>query len=159
MCRYAFNTYKSHFACFACRKAFKKVSMEDWVATTGLKDPYRRLSLNQHPIEKREEIEKAVGYTLEEINKRYLDELSSCPDCNGTMAAMGLDFKAPPKKDKEAWEIIQILYSEGFAFKGCGCSVGYSPPSRKSELSDFFAEHKRKSEGQQLLEKIEIKNT
>jgi hypothetical protein len=29
MCRYAWQPYKAHFACFACRKAFKRRNKED----------------------------------------------------------------------------------------------------------------------------------
>lgn len=159
MCRYAFQIYKSHFACFSCRKTFKKLPIEDWVANTELKASFRRLCQNKYPIGKKEKIEKVVGFTLEEINQRYLDEVSSCPDCGLSMASMGLDFKAPPKKDKEAWDIIGLLHKEGFAFKGCGCDVGYSPPEKKSDLAEFFAAHQQKTDGQILLEKIKANAT
>jgi len=33
MCRYAsYGPYKSHYACFDCRKAFKRTSVEEWPA-------------------------------------------------------------------------------------------------------------------------------
>ena len=34
MCRYGFKTYKSHFACFSCRKTFKQAHEADLVKKT-----------------------------------------------------------------------------------------------------------------------------
>ena len=64
---------------------------------------------------------------------------------------MGLDFRPPKKTDKEAWEIINQLYDNGFAFKGCGCFVGYSPPLNVSEIPTWLEKHSRKSESETLL--------
>jgi uncharacterized FAD-dependent dehydrogenase len=35
MCRYALKTYKPHFACFDCRKVFKKTPIEDYLKQRG----------------------------------------------------------------------------------------------------------------------------
>ncbi len=35
MCRYAYKTYKTHFACFECRKVFKKTPIEDYLKQQG----------------------------------------------------------------------------------------------------------------------------
>ena len=70
------------------------------------------------------------------------------------MVEMGYDLKAPWMRDKVAWRIIQALYEAGFAFKGCGCGVGYTPPDKVSELKGFFAKHRRLSEGEALLSRI-----
>ncbi len=53
---------------------------------------------------------------------------AKCPDCGGLMADMGLDFKAPKKESRKAWEHIHTLYQTGITFHSCGCSgPGYIP--------------------------------
>ena len=149
MCRYAFKDYKSHFACFSCRKTFKKAPIIDWAKQRGLEPAYSKLLYVRNPM--RAELEAKLGTTYQAICEAYLESVSACPQCGDQMSAMGLDFKAPRMSDVEAWEIISVLYEHGFAFNGCGCSVRYSPPQKVSELEDFFAQHRRLSEGQKLL--------
>jgi hypothetical protein len=69
-------------------------------------------------------------------------------------AGMGYDFKAPKAEAAEEWEVIRALYDHGFAFHGCGCSVGYTPPKKISGLQAFFRAHGRLSEGERLLERL-----
>ena len=150
MCRYAFREYKAHFACFACRKAFKKLPIADWAKQRSLDYVYSKL-LTYRATARKAAIEEELGTTYEAICEEYLESVSPCPQCGNHMGAMGLDFRAPRMNDVEAWEIISALYEHGFAFVGCGCSVGYRPPRKVSELEEFFAEHQRSSEGQKLL--------
>ncbi len=157
MCRYAFHTYKSHFACFACRKAFKKTPIEDYIKQNGLDTGYIGPDSSGRFPGKAEQAEKqaAAGMKRAEIRKRYLEDVSICPQCRGQMAAMGLDFKAPPQRDVEAWKIIATLYENGFAFQGCGCSgPGYAPPVSLRDLPQWLGQHQRKSEGAKLLDAI-----
>ena len=70
---------------------------------------------------------------------------------------MGLDFKAPNKNDDEAWEIISQLYNNGFAFRGCGCFVGYEPPTKLRDLPNWLTEHTIKHGGEKILEAINAK--
>lgn len=72
MCRYSMKMYKSHFACFKCRLAFKGVA--------------------------------------------------TCPSCLQPMTHMGMDFKAPPKRDKKWWANAEILARAGYTFSSCGCT-------------------------------------
>ena len=157
MCRYAFKTYKSHFACFDCRKAFKKPPIEDYAKQNNLNDALSKIVNVYHSQNLRKRKENELGITYDEIEAKYLEDVSSCPQCGAKMAAMGLDFKAPKQKDIEAWTIISKLYNEGFAFKGCGCSVGYAPPSKLSQLPQWLNEHCIKSNGEKLLESISTK--
>jgi hypothetical protein len=150
MCRYAFKDYKSHFACFDCRKTFKKTSITDWTKQKGLDYAYKKL-LRDWATKNRKRTEEEVGTTYEKIRDIYLEDVATCPQCGGTMAAMGLDFKAPKNAATEEWEVLRVLYDHGFAFHGCGCSVGYAPPKKISGLSEFFREHGRISEGERLL--------
>ncbi|MDH5656089.1 MAG: hypothetical protein OEZ34_09290 [Spirochaetia bacterium] len=157
MCRYANKTYKSHFACFSCRKAFKKTPLEDYVRDKGLESAYKKI-LKAFYAGNQSAVEKEVGISYAQIEKQYLEDVSPCPQCGEPMAAMGLDFKAPKNNDTEAWEIIAGLYEEGFAFQGCGCDVGYKPPKKLHELPEWLSEHVRKSKGEKLLESINAKN-
>jgi hypothetical protein len=70
------------------------------------------------------------------------------------MADMGLDFRAPPKSDVEAWEVLRALYRHGFTFHSCGCSVGFTPPSRLREVPEWLERHRQRSEAARLLEKF-----
>lgn len=124
MCRYGMHDYKDHFACFACRKTYRKA----WSAP-----------------------ERGRFATGED----YDDARSVCPQCAGRMAKMGLDFKAPPQRDVEAWRIVEHLYARGLNFESCGCGgPGYVPPKKLSELPAWFARRKSTSPGAALLAAI-----
>ena len=129
MCRYAFHSYRQHFACFACRKMYKKTPPE--------------LARRQ----------------LVRERKQYDDALSVCPQCTGRMAQMGLDFKAPPQGDVKAWRIVEHLHARGFNFESCGCGgPGYVPPARLAELPAWFDSEQRKSPGAALLAAIAVRH-
>ena len=154
MCRYALHTYKSHFACFSCRKAFKKTALDDYVEHVGLKFQYQKIIAASSSLQNRQKIEMDLGISYEEIKSRYLNDVSVCPQCGGQMAAMGLDFRPSSSKDVEAWNIISIFYENGFASKGCGCGGALMPPKKQSELNDWLSTHVEKSEGEILLNSI-----
>lgn len=160
MCRYAFHSYKAHFACFACRKAFKKTPLEDYVEHKGLWPAFEAINKLGKTGPMAEEAEKRVGITRQEINECYLADVSTCPQCGGQMAAMGLDFKAPLQRNAEAWRIVATLYENGFAFGGCGCGgPGYVPPAKLKDLPAWLEQHQRKSEGARLLDAIRAKSS
>jgi hypothetical protein len=125
MCRYAWHNYRDHFACFDCRKAFKYWQWE--------------------PID---ETAFTTKQKLEHVPREIV-----CPDCKQPMVDMGLDFKAPPKSDIQQWEIMRALHEHGFTFHGCGCFVGFKPPKTLREVPEWIENHRRKSEGEKLLEK------
>lgn len=157
MCRYAFKSYKSHFACFTCRKAFKKAPLQDYVKHKGLEEAYARIARTAGSPEQRARVERSLGITLQQIEEMYLQDVCTCPECAQPMAAMGLDFKAPRHHDFEAWTIIRHLHEHGFAFQGCGCSVGYKPPSSMRELPAWLEAHVRKSDRERLLQELRLK--
>ena len=81
--------YKTHFACFKCRLAFKGVA--------------------------------------------------TCPSCHQPMTEMGMDFKAPPKRDKKWWANSEILAKAGFTFSSCGCSgPGYGGKRKRYGLHEVI---------------------
>jgi len=155
MCRYAVKNYKSHFACFSCRKAFKKTPLSDYVVHKGLDTALAKIMRVYHTPPRRLEVEAEIGISYEQIVDQYLKDVSVCPECAGPMAAMGLDFRPPARADEDAWQIIAVLYEHGFAFKGCGCGgLGYAPPQRQRDLPEWLKQHCRQSEGEKLLEKF-----
>jgi hypothetical protein len=130
MCRYAWHNYRDHFACFDCRKALKVWQWED--------------------CDKSEwKIKKRLHHVPREV---------VCPDCGRPMVDMGLDFKAPPKDDREAWQILAALSQHGFTFHGCGCSVGFTPPRTLRELPGWLERHRRVGEGEKLLNKFKARS-
>lgn len=126
MCRYAWHNYRDHFACFRCRKAFKYWQWEEC-----------------------EERAWSAKARLHHVPREIV-----CPDCARPMVDMGLDFKAPPKSDREAWEVLEALYENGFAFYGCGCYVGFEPPRSLREVPAWLEEHRKPSEGEALLKRF-----
>ncbi len=71
MCRYVNKVYKSHFACFNCRKTFKESYSRDF-------------------------LDKQQGIAIESAD--FL-EVRVCPQCKGEMFDMGFDFKAPKQSE------------------------------------------------------------
>lgn len=57
-----------------------------------------------------------------------------CPQCGGLLADIGLDFAAPPNRDRTAWERLHLTYQVGFTFHSCGCSGPGYVPTQPAEL-------------------------
>lgn len=110
MCRYAMTSYKPHYACFECRKTYK-----------------RRLL-----------VDVQGGH-----NKNIQESPAKCPECNGTMADMGLDFESPKKKDLKAWNHIAKLYKVDITFHSCGCTGPGFIPKDSDELINHFSRIKK----------------
>ncbi|WP_165231779.1 hypothetical protein [Aquisphaera insulae] len=124
------HNYRDHFACFRCRKAFKYWQWED-----------------------SDESEWKMRARLEHVPREIV-----CPDCSRPMIDMGLDFKAPSKDDREAWQILEMLQHYGFAFHGCGCDAGgFVPPQRLREVPAWLEAHRHLSEGESLAKRFAAK--
>ena len=99
MCRYAmYGPYKNHFACFACRKAFKQPPISDWLAIRDRGYVYNelhRLWSYKRGLERREQ---ELGFRLADLEAEYRDAVHKCPECGEPMIDMGLDFKPPRQK-------------------------------------------------------------
>lgn len=127
MCRYAFKTYKSHFACFNCRKTFKQAPYADLLKAIGKSDHYEKL--RHKPIRQLTDKEASV---LAEIDTTYKNREIKCPQCGGYMADLGLDFKSPKQSAAKQWRIVEGLCTIGKSFYSCGCNgIGYIPQSHK----------------------------
>ncbi len=158
MCRYGSKSYRPHFVCFDCRKTFKKVRVEDYIAQRGRGGVYERLMRYVSGSEKARDLKLRFGAEMEKMKADYNAIIGVCPLCGTSMASMGMDFRAPPTDDKNAWTIARKLYDNGFSFQSCGCEVGFTPPAKISGLKDFFRSHSRLTEGERLLEKIAAKS-
>ncbi|MBS9774317.1 MAG: hypothetical protein KGV59_04080 [Tenacibaculum sp.] len=116
MCRYSYP-YKPHYACFECRKTFKRrllVDIDRGAVCTKGDTPYW------------------------EKEKPY-----SCPECGGIMANMGLDFESPKKNDLKAWNHMKDLYEVGITFHSCGCTGPGYIPRDKSSLIKLLEKNKQ----------------
>lgn len=81
-CRYGqHGPYKRHFACFHCRKAFKRSPVP-----FGPSVP-----------------------TPNERGADGGADPAPCPECGRRMEDMGLDFKPPGKCEVEHWEVVEFL--------------------------------------------------
>lgn len=127
MCRYALVDYKQTYACFACRKVFKKVTLTDYLRQHGLSKKFDKLT-NCRKKSEQIELEQKYGTTADNIINEYQQKICKCPDCGGEMANMGMDFKAPKIQDIKEWKIIEGMYQIGAIYQTCGChGFGYVP--------------------------------
>jgi len=127
MCRYALaGPYKDRYACFRCRKAFKRRKSKDLPA---------RMRPQNH------EIEPAVV---------------RCPDCRGPMHNMGMDFQAPRRNDVRQWRKVELLFERGVKFHSCGCGGPGLRPVTLREVEAFLADTLPMEEGQLLLKQFAI---
>jgi hypothetical protein len=122
MCRYAWHNYRDHFACFECRKAFK---YWQWGVTN--------------------ETEFSQKQKLQHVPREI-----TCPDCKRQMVDMGLDCKAPPNNDADAWEICGPFMSMDLNFNHVAAASDMCHPERFAKYLNG-SKHKQRSEAERLL--------
>jgi len=122
MCRYSFHVYKPHYACFSCCKAFKRPLLSD---TGRHQSTAGRWYAEQAGKE-------GQGWGTEE------QVAATCPNCGKLMADMGLDFKAPVRIDRKAWQHLRTLYSVGITFHSCGCGGHGYVPATTDALANYL---------------------
>jgi hypothetical protein len=130
MCRYAYKIYKPHYACFACRKAFKQ--------------PFQYESVTQKTAH--------GGYCY--TSKIVSNDQPTCPECRQPMHHMGHEFKAPKQNNKKQWKKVQQLFFAGFAHHSCGCGGSGAYPRQLREIPEFIRQHRSQNVGQKLLERF-----
>ncbi|MGC4005898.1 MAG: hypothetical protein QM811_23375 [Pirellulales bacterium] len=108
MCRYAYQNYRDHFACFECRKAFQ---FWQWPACdeSTFQSKQRLLHMPREIV---------------------------CADCSRPMTDMGLDFRAPPKADHAGWAVLKSLAANGFDFQEL--QAGVAPPRTAHEVKAWL---------------------
>lgn len=56
---------------------------------------------------------------VEDIGKRSAPrpiEIRRCPGCGGDAYLMGSDFRAPPRDDRKAWDVVSVLVRAGLPY-------------------------------------------
>lgn len=81
------------FACFKCRKSFKRPQFSGSTS--------RFMTSEQQLAQSKE----AQDF---EAQREY-----KCPNCGGPSHFMGQDFKAPKKQDSKAWKEVQAYIEAG----------------------------------------------
>src|SRR5262245_27255992 len=121
--------YQIQFACFECRKAFKR------------------------PIpvyEKRGSAWVSRGISGREPAKPWKIPDYHCPDGKRTLTLMGKAFRAPRRADLSQWHKAEILARNGFTFWS---SVGRYPDT-VSEARRFVEAKLKLSRGERLAKQI-----
>ena len=78
---------------------------------------------------------------LADIQRGATDSVAAkCPQCQGLLANMGLDFKSPPASDYKAWQHLRSLYAAGITYHSCGCSGPGYVPATTAALATYLAE-------------------
>lgn len=90
---YGCGTHAFSYACFTCRKSFKR-------PLVSLAKP-RSLGKSA-----RTEFERSARLFESEFRHK-------CPHCGGVAHFMGRDFKAPKSSDKRAWERVETFITSG----------------------------------------------
>ncbi|MGB1250302.1 MAG: hypothetical protein ACPG8W_06695 [Candidatus Promineifilaceae bacterium] len=146
MCRYGFGNYKPHFACFNCRKVFKRTSLGDYLNQhSSLYKLYSELNPYKQAYvkapEKLRAMQEKYQCTQAEIQAQYRVTVGKCSQCGSQMADLGLDFKAPRSADIRAWNAIENTYRLGHQFHTCGCDGPGFIPVNPTEYRAYLRKH------------------
>jgi hypothetical protein len=117
--------YQIQFACFDCRKAFKRPY------TVGEQERAAWLS---HRLSGKQ---PSKGFTL----PNFL-----CPDCGRNLTLVGRAFRALRHGNLDGWRKVEFLVCSGFTFwSGLG-----RYPKTLTEAQKFVEKHRKTSSGQKL---------
>ena len=64
-----------------------------------------------------------------------------CPNCAGPMAEMGRGFKAPPRRNPDAWKATQLLHQAGVRFPAPGRRQATALPRRSRDVAAFIGQN------------------
>ena len=78
MCRYAFKNYKPHYACFECRKVFRKVTIEDYFKQRGELHMYLDFRNKSHLKKMARELAEKYGTSYQELSAKYHSYIRGC---------------------------------------------------------------------------------
>lgn len=142
MCRYGIQ-YKNTFACFKCRKGFKRRLDKDLLSQTE---------------QRIERLSKAIKSIKKDKSESLLTKpIVKCPDCGGETVNLGKDLRLPKKDKQEEWLAIEYLANNHFNFFTCGCNgIGFVPHSLQ-EAYELIERRRNKTEGEKLLQRLNDK--
>ncbi len=76
----------------------------------------------------RKQFKRESGTSYERPRAAHVELVPRCPDCRGTMADVGLDFRPPRRLNARAWRRLERVHRMGHAWKTCGCNgPGFIP--------------------------------
>ncbi len=138
MCRYAFKTYKSHYACFDCRKTFKRPPLVDLAKQNGDLENLKKTLWNRRTKETKK-FRKENPELVKTLEDRYVNKEEKCPDCGKAMAHVGLDLRVPKRHKVKEWKILEGLYKSGRSFSSCGCNgIGSFPKTMRNYKAELL---------------------
>lgn len=127
------------FACFECRKAFKKTGFASYVAQNKERG---RIVEAARPWSTKSQ--KHVPPEAAELRQKLVDEyqrtVGVCPECAGQMIGIGYDVRPPKKRDTKAWKALHGAYRMGHQFSTCGCVGPGFIPSTPVEYRRYLKE-------------------
>jgi hypothetical protein len=121
--------YQIQFACFDCRKSFKRPYADDKQERSAWLS--RRIS-GRRP------------------SKPFNLPVYHCPDCNVEATLMGRAFRAPRHEDVDRWRAVAILARAGVTFYS---GVGRLPETA-AQARQFVKANRKLSEGEKLARRI-----
>ena len=63
----------------------------------------------------------------------------SCPTCSQPLSEMGRGFKAPPRRNLDKWNTVELLYLAGFRFPSTARREIPALPVKSRDIADFLA--------------------
>jgi len=124
--------FQIQFACFECRKAFKRPCTEREQQRSAWLS--RRISGRQP-------------------SKPFTPPVYHCPDCDGVATLMGRAFRAPRRDNVDQWRKVEVLARAGFT----SWSYVGRYPDTIAEARRFVETHRNISDGERLDKKIRKK--
>ncbi|MFC1741156.1 hypothetical protein ACFL3V_01325 [Nanoarchaeota archaeon] len=95
--------YQDKFACFRCRKVFKKDLNREYYQNI------RKLTGSN--------IKNKWGKMKRFMSENKRIETTSCPGCGGKMTIVSTGFEAPKKNDVKAWKDAEKICRSGEPYK------------------------------------------
>ena len=133
VCRYGSKSYKVHYACFECRKVFRRPSPWELLVQDGLEQTYRQLRAGGS---------EARNRRLAALEAKYFGRAQVCPDCRRPLANVGMDLRTPKRSDVRQWRIVADMFRLGHAFQTCGCNGPGFIPSNAADYRRYLVERR-----------------
>lgn len=79
----------------------------------------------------------------------------ACGNCAKPLERVGIDYKAPKRRDHKAWALLRALIAHGHRHHSGCCDGPGSYPQNLRDLPDFLRQKRRPSEGELLAERFQ----
>jgi hypothetical protein len=122
--------YQIQFACFQCRKAYKRPNT--------LKEQERSAWLSQRRI------------SGKKTSKAFAMPIYRCPECARILTMMGRAFRAPRRENIAQWQKVELLTRGGLRFNSSALPL----QGTLNEAKKYMGIHRKISKGEKLATKI-----